>query len=111
MLDLTQSSQLATDYTVVDAKVNGNAPSAVDRVEIDKQGTLYAIYQNGARVPTFHVPLATVPSPDNMQPQTGDVYTPTADSGDMLIGFPGPGGFGVHASPRSNNRPSIWPPN
>ncbi len=98
VLDLSQSSQLATDYTVIDAKVDGNAPSAVDRVEIDKEGTMYAIYQNGARVPTFHIPLATVPSPDNMRPETGDVFTPTAESGDMLIGFAGSGGFGVLAS-------------
>lgn len=97
-LDLTQSSQLATDYTVVDAKVDGNAPSAVDRVEVDKSGTLFAIYQNGSRVPTFHIPLANVPSPDNMQPQTGDAYTPTATSGDMLIGFPSQGAFGVMTS-------------
>lgn len=94
VLDLTQSSQLATSYTVISAKVDGNAPSAVDHVEVDKQGTLYAIYENGTRVPTFRIPLADVPSPDNMQPEAGDVYTPTATSGDMLIGFPTQGGFG-----------------
>jgi flagellar hook protein FlgE len=98
VLDLTQSSQLATVYTVVDAKVDGNAPSAVDRVEIDAQGTLYAIYENGSRVPTFRIPLADVPSPDNMQPEAGDVYTPTAKSGDMLIGFPTQGAFGTLTS-------------
>jgi len=98
VLDLSQSSQLATTYTVIDAKVNGNAPSAVDRVEVDKDGTLFAIYQNGSRVATFHIPLADVPSPDNMQPEAGDVYSPTATSGDMLIGFPTQGGFGVLTS-------------
>jgi flagellar hook protein FlgE len=95
VLDLSQSSQLATDYTVVDASVNGNAPSAVDRVEIDQDGTLYAIYENGTRVATYRIPLADVPSPDNLQPRTGDVFVTTADSGDMLIGFPGQGGFGT----------------
>jgi len=98
VLDLAQSSQLATDYTVVDAKVNGNAPSAVDRVEIDGEGTLYAIFENGSRVATFHIPLADVPSADNLTPKTGDVYTTSATSGDMLIGFPGQGGFGILSS-------------
>ena len=49
-LDMSQSSQLATDYTVLDAAVNGNAPSEVERVEIADDGTLYAVFQNGARV-------------------------------------------------------------
>jgi flagellar hook protein FlgE len=94
VLDLSQTSQLATDYTVVNAEVNGNGPSAVDRIEIDKAGILYAIYQNGARVPTFQIPLATVASPDNLQPQAGDTFTVTSTSGDLLIGFPTQAGFG-----------------
>jgi flagellar hook protein FlgE len=98
VLDLAQSSQLATDYTVIDAKVNGNAPSAVDRIEVDGEGTLFAIFENGSRVATFHIPLADVPSADNLTPETGDVYTTSATSGDMLIGFPGQGGFGILSS-------------
>jgi flagellar hook protein FlgE len=95
VLDLAQSSQLAGPYTIVDAFVNGNGPSAVDRVEIDVEGTLYSMYENGARIPTFRIPLADVPSPDNLQPLTGDIYTPTSTSGDMLIGFPAEGGYGT----------------
>jgi flagellar hook protein FlgE len=98
VLDLSQSSQLATAYTVIDAQVDGNAPSSVDHVEIDEQGTLFAIYENGARVPTYRIPLADVPSPDNLQPEAGDVYSVSATSGDMLIGFPSSGGFGVLTS-------------
>ncbi len=93
-LDVTGSSQLATSYQVVNANVDGNGPSAVDRIEIDKDGTMYAVYQNGARVPTFQIPLANVPSPDNLQPMIGDVFTTTATSGDMLIGFPTEAGLG-----------------
>ena len=98
LLDISQSSQLATDYTVVDASVNGNGPSSVDRIEIDNQGKLYAIYANGARVPTFQIPLANVASPDNLQPLAGDVFVTSATSGDMLIGFPTQGGLGVLTS-------------
>jgi flagellar hook protein FlgE len=95
VLDLSQSSQVATDYTVISANVNGNGPSAVDRVEIDQNGVLFALYQNGTRVPTFQIPLATAPSVDNLAPLPGDVFLPDSDSGDMLIGFPGSGSFGL----------------
>ena len=97
-LDMSQSSQLATDYTVLDAAVNGNAPSEVERVEIDDDGTLYAVFENGARLATYRIPLANVASPDNLQPLAGNVFAPSVDSGDVQVGFAGEGGFGTMVS-------------
>jgi flagellar hook protein FlgE len=97
-LDMSQSSQLATSYTVLDAAVNGNAPSEVERVEISDDGTLYAVFQNGARLPTYRIPLANVASPDNLQPLAGNVFSTSTDSGDMQIGFANEGGFGSMVS-------------
>ncbi len=94
-LDLSQSSQLAAPYTVIAAQVNGNGPSAVDRIEIDEDGTLNAVYQNGTRVASYLIPLAKVPSPDNLTPLPGDVFQPSTDSGDLLVGFAGQGSFGL----------------
>ncbi len=93
-VDMSQSSQLAADYTVLDASVNGNAPSEVERVEIGDDGTLYAVFQNGARIGTYRIPLANVASPDNLQPLAGNVFAPSVDSGDIQVGFAGEGGFG-----------------
>jgi flagellar hook protein FlgE len=97
-LDLSQSSQLAADYTVLDAIVNGNAPSEVERVEIADDGTLYAVFQNGARIPTYRIPLANVASVDNLQPLAGNVFVPSVDSGNIQVGFAGDGGFGTMVS-------------
>jgi flagellar hook protein FlgE len=94
-LDMSQSSQLATDYTVLDAAVNGNAPSDIERVEIDNDGTLYAVFQNGARIATYRIPLGNVASPDNLEPLAGNVFAPSVDSGDLQIGFAGNGGLGT----------------
>ena len=46
--------------------VDGNAPSTIDKVEVATDGTLYAIYNDGTRLATYKIPLATVPSPDNL---------------------------------------------
>lgn len=94
-LDLSQCTQLNTDYTVRTGSVNGNAPSDVDRIEVANDGLLYAIFENGSRIASYQVPLATVPSPDNLLPLQGDVFVPDNDSGNMLIGFPGLGGVGT----------------
>jgi flagellar hook protein FlgE len=97
-LDMSQSSQLAAGYTVLDASVNGNAPSEVERVEIADDGTLFAVFQNGARIATYRIPLGNVASPDNLQPLAGNVFVPGVDSGDLQVGFAGEGGFGTMVS-------------
>ena len=97
-LDMSQSSQLATDYTVVSAGVNGNAASEVQRVEISEDGYLYAVFENGTRVATYRIPLADVPAPDNLTPLAGNVYALGVGSGDLQVDFPRSGGFGLLVS-------------
>lgn len=93
-LDLSQTSQLATDYTVITATVNGNVASDVERVEMSEEGIMYAVFENGARVAAFQVPLADVISPDNLRPLAGNVFTTTNTSGDLQIGFANDKGYG-----------------
>lgn len=93
-LDLAKMTQLATKYDVLEAKVNGNAPSGAELVEISKDGTLYATYADGTRVAVYRIPLASVPSPDNMAALPGNVFEATSESGDIQIGFPGESKFG-----------------
>jgi flagellar hook protein FlgE len=93
-LDVSKTSQLATDYTVLGAKVDGNPPSGVDLIEVAKDGTFYATFDNGTRVAVYKIPLATVNSPDNMTPLTGNVFSATQDSGDVEVGFADSGNFG-----------------
>jgi flagellar hook protein FlgE len=93
-LDVSKTSQLATDYIVLGAKVDGNPPSGVDLVEVAKDGTFYATFENGTRVAVYKIPLATVTSPDNMTPLTGNVFSATQSSGDVEVGFADSGNFG-----------------
>lgn len=87
-LDLAQMSQLTAPYTVLSAAVNGNPPTGVDLIEIARDGTIYATFGNGTRVPVYRLPLAHVTSPDNLIPLTGNVFATSDDSGDVQIGFP-----------------------
>jgi flagellar hook protein FlgE len=98
-LDMSGSSELAGDYTLLDATVvNGNGPSEVERFEIAEDGTMYAVFESGTRVATYKIPLADVSSPDNMQPLSGNVFVPTSNSGELQIGFPGESGYGAMIS-------------
>lgn len=93
-IDLSGSTYLAADFTVTEVEANGNAPSAVDSVEFDDDGVLYAIYSNGDRRAIYQIPLADVASPDKLTPLSGNIYQVSTESGDVRVGFPGEGGLG-----------------
>jgi flagellar hook protein FlgE len=93
-LDLSAMTQVADDFAFK-PNVNGNAPSSIDKVEVDTDGTLYAIYSDGTRLATYKIPLATVPSPDNLVPEAGSVYSVGIDSGNVQLDFAGRSGLGT----------------
>lgn len=93
-LDMSQSTQLATSYTVLAASANGNAPSTVSSVSISSNGTVSALYQDGKSVSPYTIPLATVSSPDNMTVISGNAFEPSLSSGSVQIGAAGTAGFG-----------------
>lgn len=94
VLDVSSSSELADEFQTLSPVVNGNKPSAVEYVEFAADGKLFAVYGNGARQAIYQIPLATVPSPDNLTPEAGNVYAISATSGGMQLGFPGSGTLG-----------------
>ncbi|RVU20277.1 flagellar hook protein FlgE [Methylobacterium oryzihabitans] len=91
--DFSTLTNLAGDYSLKGA-ADGKAPSAVKSAQFDPDGTVYAVYDDGSRLAAFKVPVATVDSPDNLDPKAGNVYTTSTTSGDLQIGFAGAGGFG-----------------
>ena len=93
-LDLAGTTQLAAGYTAMAVDTNGNAPMEVSSVEIASDGTVYEIYESGARRATYRIPLAGVVSPDQLSPVSGNVFEPTANSGDIRIGFAETAGMG-----------------
>lgn len=97
-IDMTGISQLAEQYTIVTAQMDGSAPASVDRVEIDSEGVIHGIYENGYSSPLFQLALATVPAPDNLKRLPGTNFSATIGSGDVLVGVANSAGFGsVHS--------------
>jgi flagellar hook protein FlgE len=93
-LDMTGMTQLAGEYQVTGIS-NGNAPTAVKGAEFGADGTVFAVYEDGTRIAAYKIPLANVPSPDNLTPRAGNVYEASIESGSIQVGFPQQGGLGT----------------
>lgn len=93
-IDLSAMTQVAAAFDFK-ATVDGNAPSAVDKVNIDDKGIVTAVLKNGTTLPSFQIALATVPSPDHLTPEVGNVYSPNLESGNVQVGLAGQGGLGT----------------
>jgi flagellar hook protein FlgE len=93
-LDLSKLSQLGTGFTVSDGAVNGSAPGTIDKVQISRDGVIYAQYKDGSTKALYKIPLADVQSPDQLTVLAGNVYAQGTDSGSIRIGFANEGKAG-----------------
>ena len=93
-IDMSQTSQLASNYQLLAGTVNGNSPSKVSRIDISTDGTVSTVYDSGTTSQNYRIPLASVESPNNMTVLTGNIYQPNIDSGPMNVGAAKTGKFG-----------------
>lgn len=93
-LDLSATTELANGFNVTDAQVDGNAPNAIESVDIDNDGTVFAQYEDGSYRALYRIPLADVTSPDHLSAMAGNAYAQSSESGDVHLGFAGQPGFG-----------------
>jgi flagellar hook protein FlgE len=93
-IDLAAMTQVASAFDFK-ATVDGNAPSSVEKVNIDDKGVVTAVLKNGTELPSFQIALANVPSPDHLTPEVGNVYSPNLNSGNVQVGLADQGGLGT----------------
>ncbi|MEB2848430.1 flagellar hook-basal body complex protein [Rhizobiales bacterium RZME27] len=92
-IDLSDMSQLGSPYSV-EGNIDGRAASAVDTVEISKDGIVSILYKNGQSMPAYRIAMANVQSPNNLTPREGNVYSQSNDSGVIVMGYAGNSGYG-----------------
>jgi len=97
--DLTASAGGLTQYdsdSIVQAVVtNGTAFGNLSNIEIDKEGFVTAIFDNGVTRRIAQVALATFTSVDSLTPDTGNAFRVSQGSGTYNLKAPGSGGSGL----------------
>ena len=97
-LDMGSTTQLSASFSVNAATANGHAPSSLQAITISAQGTLAFEYNNGETSPGYDIPIATVPSEDNLTSVNGDAFQANEQSGSVRVGTAGSGGLGTVVS-------------
>ncbi len=97
-VNLGQTTQLASNFSVNSATANGNPPSSMTGVTISSNGTLAFQYSNGESSAAYEIPLATVASEDNLTSVNGDAFQANQNSGSVRVGTAGSGGLGTVVS-------------
>ncbi len=94
-LDISSSTQLASDFAVTNGRVDGNASSEVVGYEISDKGIVFLKFSNGDLQPRYRLAIADVQSPDNLNPVSGNVYSQSNSSGVIVMGYAGSSGYGT----------------
>ena len=94
-IDLSSTTQLASDFAVNQASADGYAASKLSKVTIGQDGTVTNVYASGAQVVTYKIPLGTVTSPDNLTPLSGNVYQVSENSGTIVTADANSSGLGT----------------
>ena len=97
-IDISSMTQLGAPFTIVNATIDGSAPSQFSQLRIEADGTVSAVYQNGTTAKQAQIMLANVPSENNLAPSSGNVFDVTDQSGAASVGSPGNGSMGALVS-------------
>lgn len=87
-LDFSKTTQLAYEFNITDAKVDGRKASTIQEFQFSADGTLSAIYGNGHIEATHRLLLASVTSPDKLSVLNDTLYQANYDTGPISYGYP-----------------------
>jgi flagellar hook protein FlgE len=93
-IDLGNATELAAEFSVRAARMDGHAPVGVERIDVSDQGLVTAIFADGTQVPSFRIPIGKVASPDMLTAIGGNLFAVSDASGQMIIEFSNESGAG-----------------
>lgn len=88
-------SQLDSPSSLDSVTTNGTAFGTVQDVQIDEDGFVTAVFDNGITRKIAQVAVATFPNPDGLTAISGNGYRVSQSSGTFTLKTPGAGGAGL----------------
>ena len=94
-IDISNFTQLGTDFTVNQVTQNGFPPGSLTGVQITDNGILQALYSNGQTQIQGQMVLADFPNENGLIPLGDSLWQSSFASGNPLVGIPGQGIMGT----------------
>ncbi len=88
-------TQFSGDYTSIDVIADGSASGNLQRTEIDENGNIFGLFDNGKREALFSIPLSHVSNAVGMEVANGNTFRTTRASGAALLSTAGTDGLGT----------------
>ncbi len=95
IVDITNSSQFAGNFDVINSNQNGAALGDRIGAEITDDGRVVGIFSNGVRANLYQIPLANFANANGLQDQSGTIFSITEASGDPILALSGDQGNGI----------------
>jgi flagellar hook protein FlgE len=90
-------SQIGTSFNIGQINQDGVQFGNFSGVTVNQAGIVTANYDNGLSRAIYIVPVGTFSNPNGLQPQSGNTYTQTTDSGSAVLREAGTGSAGTIA--------------
>lgn len=81
-------TQFGSPSAMISSIVNGGLLGNVASIEVNKQGLVSAIFEDGTARALYQLPLATFPNPDGLTRLPGNGYSTSGDSGSPSLNEP-----------------------
>jgi len=94
-VDLTQSTLRDEPFAVNSAVHDGQTRTQLTTLDIDAEGTVWAVYGSEERVARGKLLLVNFSNPGGLRVMGGAAFAATSDSGMPMAGSPGGSGFGL----------------
>lgn len=94
-IDISNFTQLGTDFSVNQVTQNGFPPGSLTGVQITENGILQALYSNGQTQVQGQLVLADFPNENGLIPLGDSLWQSSFASGNPLVGIPGQGIMGT----------------
>ncbi|MGI3170968.1 flagellar hook protein FlgE [Pseudooceanicola sp. C21-150M6] len=87
-------TQFSGDYVPLQSSGDGTQSGSLSRAEIDNDGTVWGIFDNGMRRALYQVPLVTVPNPNGLTTADNTIFAVSESSGAFTLSEAGVGSAG-----------------
>lgn len=94
-IDITRFSQLAGEYSVINASQDGAPIGVPTGYEIARDGTFSARFSNGQTSDIYRIPVVLFPNAGGLEDESGTVFTESTVSGAPVLTEAGLNGGGV----------------